>query len=98
MEPDTDRQQRRAVYWTRAVRLTRLLLALWFAVTFVTVFFARDLAGLSLFGWPLSYYMAAQGIVLVYLLLVGAYAWSMNRLDRLLDGGAPPEDRSTSFR
>jgi putative solute:sodium symporter small subunit len=46
------------------------------------VFYARDLARLSVFGWPLSFYMAAQGASLVYLALIGVYAWRMRRLDR----------------
>jgi putative solute:sodium symporter small subunit len=46
------------------------------------VFFARDLAHLSLFGWPLSFYMAAQGASLVYLAIIGGYALHMRKLDR----------------
>jgi putative solute:sodium symporter small subunit len=72
----------RAAHWQRTRRLTGLLLALWLATGFGTVFFARDLAHLSLFGWPLSFYMAAQGASLVYLAIIGGYAWRMRRLDR----------------
>jgi putative solute:sodium symporter small subunit len=46
------------------------------------VFFARELAGLSLFGWPLSFYLAAQGAALIYLAILGAYALGMRRFDR----------------
>ncbi|MFD2273578.1 DUF4212 domain-containing protein [Undibacterium arcticum] len=46
------------------------------------IFFARQLATLQLFGWPVSFYMAAQGAVLVYVLIVAFYAWRMQRLDR----------------
>jgi putative solute:sodium symporter small subunit len=88
--PDRDqqRQQRerlaaaRAVHWQRTRRMTGILLALWLATGAGTVFFARDLAHLSLFGWPLSFYMAAQGASLVYLGIIGGYAWYMRRLDR----------------
>jgi putative solute:sodium symporter small subunit len=72
----------RAVHWTRARRLIALLLALWLATSFCTVFFARDLAHLSVFGWPLSFYLAAQGASLTYLAIIGAYAWRMRILDR----------------
>ena len=72
----------RAAHWRQTRRFTLVLLALWFATTFTTVFFARDLATLSLFGWPLSFYLAAQGAALVYLAIIGAYAWHMARLDR----------------
>jgi putative solute:sodium symporter small subunit len=46
------------------------------------VFFARDLAHLSVFGWPLSFYLAAQGASLTYLAIIGVYAWRMRILDR----------------
>jgi putative solute:sodium symporter small subunit len=72
----------RAAHWQRTRRFTAILLALWLATGFGTVFFARDLAHLSVFGWPLSFYMAAQGASLVYLAIIGGYAWYMRQLDR----------------
>ena len=72
----------REAHWARTRRLTALLLALWLATGFGTVFFARDLANLSVFGWPLSFYLAAQGASLIYLAIIGAYAWRMRVLDR----------------
>jgi putative solute:sodium symporter small subunit len=72
----------RAAHWARTRRLTALLLALWLATGFCTVFFARDLAHLSVFGWPLSFYLAAQGASLIYLAIIGGYAWRMRVLDR----------------
>jgi len=72
----------RARHWERARRLVTWLLALWLATTFCTVFFARDLAHLSVFGWPLSFYLAAQGASLTYLAIIGGYAWRMRVLDR----------------
>ena len=72
----------RAVHWRQARRVTALLLALWLATSFGAVWFARDLAQWSLFGWPLSFYMAAQGASLVYLAIIGAYAWLMRRADQ----------------
>jgi putative solute:sodium symporter small subunit len=72
----------RAQHWSRARRLTLVLLGLWLATGFGTVFFARDLAHLSVFGWPLSFYLAAQGASLSFLAIIGAYAWRMRVLDR----------------
>jgi len=85
--PDADLQRERIVaarqrHWERARRLVAWLLALWLATSFGTVFFARDLAHLSVFGWPLSFYLAAQGASLTYLAIIGAYAWRMRALDR----------------
>jgi putative solute:sodium symporter small subunit len=68
-------------YWRRNLRVTAVLLAAWFAVTFGVGWFARDLA-FDFFGWPFSFYMAAQGAQIVYVLIIGFYARYMNRLDR----------------
>ena len=72
---------RRAAYWRRTRRLTNILLAIWFGVTFAAIFYARELAGLTLFGWSVSFYLAAQGALLVYLGVVGIYALKMRALD-----------------
>lgn len=72
----------RAIHWQRTRRLTAVLLALWLATTFCSVFFARELAGLSLFGWPLPFYLAAQGAALIYLAILGSYALAMRRFDQ----------------
>jgi putative solute:sodium symporter small subunit len=72
---------RRAAIWRRTMRLTMALLAIWFGVTFAAIFFARELAGLTLFGWSVSFYLAAQGALLVYLAIVGIYALAMRSLD-----------------
>jgi putative solute:sodium symporter small subunit len=86
-------EQRRAAYWLLVTRLTRALLLIWFMVTFVVIFFAQELSQVTIFGWPLSFYMAAQGIVLVYLALVGFYVWSMRRYDNSLMNGSSHDQR-----
>ena len=72
-------QRRR--YWRRTLQLTASLLAVWFVVTFVVAFYARELQ-FTVFGYPFSLWVAAQGAPLVYLALIGFYARTMNRLDR----------------
>ena len=67
-------------HWRTGLRITGLLLAVWFVVTFGVTFFAREL-GAALEGWPFSFWMAAQGAVLVYVLLVWWYTRLMARLD-----------------
>jgi putative solute:sodium symporter small subunit len=69
-------------HWHKVRGMTAALLVLWLATTFCAAFFARELAGLSVFGWPLSFYLAAQGASLVYLAIIALYAWRMQRLDR----------------
>ena len=73
---------RRAAHWKATQRLTAALLLVWLLTGFLTVFYARELLHLHLFGWPLPFYMAAQGASLVYLAIIGCYAWRMRRLDQ----------------
>ena len=71
-----------ARYWKKVRSLTLALLILWVSINFSVIFFARELAGLMLFGWPVSFYMAAQGTLLIYLLIIGGYALSVKRLEQ----------------
>jgi len=68
-------------YWRKNLRITSVLLAIWFVVTFVVAYFARDLS-FSFFGWPFSFWVAAQGALVVYMVIIGYYARTMNRLDQ----------------
>jgi putative solute:sodium symporter small subunit len=68
-------------YWRSNLRLTGALLAVWFVVTFVIGWFAREL-DFSFFGWPFSFWVAAQGALIVYVAIVWFYARRMEQLDR----------------
>ncbi len=68
-------------YWRKTTRLTAILMLVWFVVTFVVAYFARELS-FPFFGWPFSWWVAAQGALVVYVVIVAYYAWAMNRLDR----------------
>jgi putative solute:sodium symporter small subunit len=68
-------------YWSKNLRITGLLLALWFFVTFVLLYFSRDLT-FNFFGWPFSFWVAAQGALIVYCLIIWYYARYMNNLDK----------------
>lgn len=72
-------------YWHRNLTLTGVLLAIWFVVTFVLGYFAIPLAEINFFGWPFSFYMAAQGSLIIYVLIIWFYARRMGRLDREYD-------------
>ncbi len=67
-------------YWRKNLNITAILLAIWFIVTFVVGYFARDLS-FNFFGWPFSFWVGAQGALVVYVVIIGYYAWYMNKLD-----------------
>jgi len=68
-------------YWRKNMRITAILLAIWFIVTFVVGWLARDLT-FPFFGWPFSFWMGAQGALVIYVLIIWFYARYMNRLDQ----------------
>jgi putative solute:sodium symporter small subunit len=68
-------------YWRKNLRITGILLAIWFLVTFGVSYFARDL-NFTFFGWPFSFWMGAQGALVIYVIIIWYYARVMNRLDQ----------------
>lgn len=66
--------------WRPPQGLTAFLLAVWFGVSFVIPFFARDLA-FDFFGWPFGFWIGAQGAPVAYGLICWFYAWRVNKLE-----------------
>ena len=89
----------RARHWRRTQRLTAALLLVWFAVAYVITWFARDL-DFAFFGWPFSFWVAAQGGVIVFVVLLAIYARLMARNDRRLvrEGGLADDDTAKAPR
>jgi putative solute:sodium symporter small subunit len=71
--PDPSRTARKVL----ALRVG--LLSVWASVSFVACFFARSLE-FVVFGWPFSYWFAAQGAMLAFIAIVAIHAFAMNRL------------------
>ena len=68
-------------YWQKNLRMTTFLLAIWFVVTYVVGYEAREL-NFNFFGWPFSFWVGAQGALVVYVLIIAYYAHYMNNLDK----------------
>jgi putative solute:sodium symporter small subunit len=68
-------------YWQKNLRMTSFLLAIWFVVTYVVGYEAREL-NFNFFGWPFSFWVGAQGALVVYVLIIAYYAHYMNNLDK----------------
>ena len=72
--------ERHHQYWRKTLWITGILLAVWFFVTFVIGYFARDL-NFTFFGWPFSFWVGSQGALIVYVLIIWYYERYMNNLD-----------------
>lgn len=82
--------EKHRIYWQANLKISAILLLIWFVVTFVVSYFARDL-NFTFFGWPFSFWMGAQGSLVVYCLIIWFYANYMNKLD-VLHGVSEDED------
>jgi putative solute:sodium symporter small subunit len=83
-EPAMQLTEKHREYWRRNLTITAILLFIWFVVTFVIGYYARELS-FNFFGWPFAFWMGAQGALIIYVILIWYYARYMNNLDRVYD-------------
>lgn len=69
-------------YWSKNLSLTGVLLVIWFVATFVVSWYARELNAYTIAGFPFAFYMAAQGALIIYVVVIWFYAHRMNQLDK----------------
>ncbi len=74
-------EERARQYWAENQRLIIILLVIWFAVSYVPVLFVNQLNNIVIGGFPLGYYIGAQGSLIVFVVEIFYYAFAMNRLD-----------------
>jgi putative solute:sodium symporter small subunit len=76
-----DEKQRQA-YWRRNLRLMGVLLAIWAFVSFgLGIILADVLNEIVIAGFPLGFWFAQQGSILVFIALIAIYVWRMDKLD-----------------
>jgi putative solute:sodium symporter small subunit len=68
-------------YWNKNLVITGILLFFWFLTTFVVGWFSGELNGIVIFGFPMGFYMNAQGSLIIYVVLIWYYQRYMNNLD-----------------
>ena len=72
-----------STYWQSTLSLTAKLLLFWFIVSFgCGIIFKDDLDQFSIGGAPLGFWMAQQGSIICFVLLLFAYSYFMNKLDQ----------------
>ena len=77
---DRDRQQ---AYWRANTALIRNLLIVWALVSLVfSILLAQPLNAIRLGSVPLGFWMAQQGSILTFVILIFIYAFQMDKLDR----------------
>jgi putative solute:sodium symporter small subunit len=68
-------------YWRKNLVYPAILLLVWFVVTFVEAWYARELNSITFLGFPFGFYMSAKGSLAIYVAIIGIYAVLMRKLD-----------------
>lgn len=72
-----------AAYWRANLKLMGILLFIWFFVSYVCgILLVDQLNQIQFAGFKLGFWIAQQGAMYVFLLLIVAYVIGMNKLDR----------------
>ena len=81
-----EHKERMQQYWRRNVRILLILLAIWFVVSYVCgILLVDELNQFRLGGFKLGFWFAQQGAIYFFVLIIFAYVWLMNRLDKEFD-------------
>ncbi len=73
-------------YWRTNLRLVGCLLVVWFLASFgLGILWVRPLNAFHLGGFPLGFWFAQQGAIVVFVILVFVYALVMDRIERRLN-------------
>ena len=76
-----DSSEQRRLHWARTKSLTITVLVVWFVFAFVVHWFAKSLNGVSFIGFPLGYYLAVQGSLIIFVLLIFYENWRQDKID-----------------
>lgn len=68
-------------YWGKTSALMWTLLALWFFFSFVVHVFAQQLNTIHVLGFPIGFYMAAQGSLIAFVVMCFWNASAQNKID-----------------
>jgi len=70
-------------YWKENIRIVLSLLAVWFLVSFgMAIMFVDVLDNIRFFGFKFGFWMAQQGSIFCFVILIFIYVYKMNKLDR----------------
>ena len=67
-------------HWEKTKGLMIITLAIWFVFSIVIFMFGESLNNGSFLGYPLAYYMCAQGSIIIFVVLI---FWFANRQEKI---------------
>ena len=72
----------RAKHWAKTKNLTIFTLIIWFIFSFGIHLFAGSLNNFTFIGFPLGFYMAAQGSLIAFVVILFLFAKQQDAIDR----------------
>lgn len=85
-------------YWRKNITCVLGLLVVWFVVSYgCGILFVEELNRITFGGFQLGFWMAQQGSIYVFVVLIFVYVRLMNRLDREY-AGEKQDDMKISIR
>lgn len=69
-------------YWARTSKLMWTMLGLWAFFSFFIHMFVTGLNGVKIAGFPLGFYMAAQGSLIAFVVMLFWFSKAQDRIDR----------------
>lgn len=70
------------VHWRRTTNLMLTHLGIWFFFGYVVHMFVNVLNKVTIIGFPLGFYMAAQGSLIAFVVMLFVFAKQQDRIDR----------------
>ena len=69
-------------YWQENIRLVKILLGIWFVVSFLLgIVFVDVLDNFRFAGFKLGFWISQQGAIFIYVFLIYFYLKAMDKLD-----------------
>jgi putative solute:sodium symporter small subunit len=69
-------------YWNENLVIIAVLLSIWFLVSYVcSILIVNQLDAYRIGGFPLGFWFANQGSLIIFVILIWVYVWLMDRLD-----------------
>ena len=82
-------------YWAKNIRLVLSLLAVWFLVSFgMAILFVEFLDGFRFFGFKFGFWMAQQGSIYCFVIIIFVYVYKMNKFDHIYGVSEDKDDSS----
>ncbi len=69
-------------HWRRTSVLMWIMMVLWAFFSFFIHMFVNDLNTINILGFPLGFYMAAQGSLIAFVVMLFIFASRQDKIDR----------------